>query len=250
MPLKSDLLDADASVYWAVSNLPMFEERLNAWVKENFCLDVKKNLENFEHDGLIAVQKEPIPLIFNAEAGAYINAIRSSLDILATSIGARDGFTRHDKIYFPIANSPEHFYRRQFAGKEFFESISKKHQATIERLQPYYRGNTALFTLNKLDIMRKHRRLLTTQAGPTSLTYTGGDRELIFFGDIPETRTRRISGSEILLAYLGPGSKLPQMSFVANVVFDEGDVLKGLGVVSMLRRFADIANEVIGAFDF
>lgn len=38
------------------------------------------------NDMVVAVEKEPLPLSFNVEVGAYINAIRSSLDILATAM--------------------------------------------------------------------------------------------------------------------------------------------------------------------
>jgi hypothetical protein len=250
MPSAHDLLDATASVDWAVSNFPSFEARLNGWLKANLDLVVKNLPSNAGKDGLILVQKEPIPRLLNAEVGAYINSIRTSLDVLATAIARRDNFTLGDNIYFPVASSQEVFERREFKGKEFFKALSTKHRAIIESVKPYPQGNNALWTLHKLDVTRKHKRLLTVRADADSLTYTGGNRELIFFGDVPGTRTKRLSENEILLAYVGPGSKNPEMQFAADIVFDEAPLLEGLRVTTMLEFFAQNAKAIIDAFDF
>jgi len=87
--MRDDLLHAQAAVDWAVSNLPSFQERLYAWIAANIHIFLKETEPQIPHNVLVAVQKEPLPLTFNVEAGAYINVIRSSLDILAVALARR-----------------------------------------------------------------------------------------------------------------------------------------------------------------
>lgn len=57
---------------------------------------------------------KPPPLVINAEAGAIINMIRSSLDLLAAALAERsgtisNGTVRIDDVYFPIRPSVQSF---------------------------------------------------------------------------------------------------------------------------------------------
>ena len=57
-----------------------------------------------------------MPLAFSVEAGAYINAIRSSLDILAMALVRRHGLAiPEDKVSFPFFRTEEAF-RKQRGG--------------------------------------------------------------------------------------------------------------------------------------
>jgi len=48
--------------------------------------------ENF--NPVVAVEKELLPIAFSVEVGAYINCIRSGLDILAMALVRRSGLRR------------------------------------------------------------------------------------------------------------------------------------------------------------
>ncbi len=88
--MRADLLDALASVDWAESKLPAFEARLEAWLDGNIDITVVDNPSPATHDSVVAREKGFLQLELGVEAGAYINAIRSSLDILACAIGKRE----------------------------------------------------------------------------------------------------------------------------------------------------------------
>ena len=54
---------------------------------------------------IVAVEKEVLPLSFVVEVGAYINSIRSSLNVLATALAYRYQMPKPEDVYFPIAGS-------------------------------------------------------------------------------------------------------------------------------------------------
>ena len=100
--MRDDLLAARASVDWAVAQLPAFQSRLDAWLKGNIDVVVKELPADTPNNVILAMEKEPLPLAFQVEAGAYINTIRSSLDILAATLAQRHCPALIDDSYFPI----------------------------------------------------------------------------------------------------------------------------------------------------
>jgi hypothetical protein len=124
--MRDDLLHAQASIDWAVSNFPTFEKRLNTWVEGHFDIIIKESDSGASHNSLIAIEKEPLPFTFNVEAGAYINAIRSSLDILATALAYRYEMPCRikTKAYFPVAKDASEFISgRGYKGSEFVNGL-------------------------------------------------------------------------------------------------------------------------------
>lgn len=244
--MKDDLLDADASVRWAVSNLPSFEQRLKAWVDDNIHMSVMELPSEPGKDALIMVERERLPYAFNAEAGAYINAIRSSLDMVASALAERDMVIPKDKVYFPVAGNAAEFAAGNYKGSKFVNSLCGTNRKIIEAIRPYKGGNNLLFFLHELDVMRKHRRLLKVRVSPLTLTYSGAGLEL--FGDLPETRTRRIAPDATLLAFLTERGKQPELKLSALVSFDEANF--GFDAVVAIKLLAETADTIINAFDF
>jgi hypothetical protein len=76
------------------SQLPSFKERLEAWIKANIYTAIREMEENPTHNLVVACEREPLPFAFTVEFGAYLNVLRSALDILACTIAARHGVTR------------------------------------------------------------------------------------------------------------------------------------------------------------
>ena len=87
--MRDDLLSAQACVDWAVSHFPPLEKRLQEWVDANVEAHIKELEVSSPNDLIVATEKEPLPLAFNVEVGAYVNVLRSSLDIVATALAYR-----------------------------------------------------------------------------------------------------------------------------------------------------------------
>jgi hypothetical protein len=146
--MRADLLDAQASVDWAVAQFESLENRINSWLHLNVSARVKETDPPATHDVVVAVEKESLPLSFNVEVGAYINAIRSSLDLLATALAERHGMPKPEDAYFPIANSAVAFGSGNYKGAKFIKGLPATEREIIERLEPYKGGHKLLWPLH------------------------------------------------------------------------------------------------------
>jgi hypothetical protein len=247
--MRGDLLEAKACVDWAMSNLPAFETRLEAWLDDNIEIAFRDAPPPATHDIIVAFEKDELPLAFSVEAGAYINAIRSSLDVLACVVGKREAFLEPDNIYFPIAGSLDSFTTGDYPGSKFIKNISADHRLVFEKYKPYKGGNDDLWSCHQLDITRKHKRLLGIYLRAARSWVTGYNLRETF----QSAAVAFIPGGpgETILGLLLKGAPRPQVNYTARVCFNEAAAaMPGAPVVPAMRGFARIALDVINAFDF
>jgi hypothetical protein len=168
--VRDDLLDARACIDWTLAQFPILEERVNSWLKLNVVVEVE---DAGPSNVLVAVQREELPRSFNVEIGAYLNTVRSSLDILASTLATRYGICAPEDAYFPITKSETAFRVPGSRSATFFLGLPPAERSRLEALKPYQGGNDDLWSLHRLDIMRKHRRLLTVIAEPDFFSVEG-----------------------------------------------------------------------------
>lgn len=73
------------------------------------------------------------------------------------------------------------------AGIEGKRWLSKRERATIKSLKPYPGGDDAIWPLHRLDILRKHHRLIAVQPDIRGFCWASGDGarpQLIWGGGI------------------------------------------------------------------
>ena len=170
--MRADLLEAQASVDWAFGQLLPFKQRLEAWLKANVVTEVRDVPPPATHNPIVALEKELLPIAFSVEAGAYINAIRSGLDILAMALVKRHSLEiPEERVMFPMYRSEAGFLAQ--SGGPLVQHLPDEDRARITSLKPYPEGNPALWALHRLDIVRKHRRLLDVQLRPIHLSMAG-----------------------------------------------------------------------------
>jgi hypothetical protein len=246
--MRDDLLDAKAAIDWTESQLPAFDGRLSAWLDQNIEIVIKDTPPPATHDVVVAREKALLPLVFSVEAGAYINTIRSSLDILACVIGKREMVLDPGSIYFPVADSADHFARGDYKGFEFVRQLSADSRNIIENFKPYCRGNDTLWALHKLDIMRKHKRLLDTYVRPARSWVQGfGLREI--WAPIG-TGFMDAGNGESAIGLLLKGAECPKINYTASVCFSETiPTMSSASVTKAITRFAAMARTFIAAFD-
>jgi hypothetical protein len=243
--MREDLLHAKASVDWAVSHFPAFQARLDEWCSANVDVDIKKLPDNIPNNLIVATEKGPLPLAFNVEFGAYVNAIRSSLDILASTLAARHCPVLVDDAYFPVASSAQAFAAGKFKGNKFVRALPAEERGIIESLNPYQGGNPTLFPLHRLDILRKHVRLLSVMVTPARL---GMRREAFPFFHPVSTGWMRSSDEETVLGLISKNAPDPELDFSAQVVLNE-TTYSGRTVIDALQNFAAVATMIIWRFD-
>lgn len=171
--MRDGLLDAQASVDWAVAQFEHLGTRLEAWryerpynISEEPHPEMGKKLVGFSNI------KMP-PRILNAEVGAIINSLRSSLDVLVNALARRNGHTCVKDTQFPISPSRADFFKGKHAGRKQIKRLSDADRAVIESLEPWRGGyNPLLSALHDIDNARKHRRLIGVSAAPQWLFVT------------------------------------------------------------------------------
>ena len=107
---------------------------------------IKELPDNTPNNIVLLTEKEPLPIAFQVELGAYINAIGSSLDILACTLSERHCPSLIDDTYFPVASSQAHFHTWNFKGNKFVKALPAKERGIIEICLNLTREGMASFT--------------------------------------------------------------------------------------------------------
>src|SRR6202021_558411 len=97
---------------------------------------------------------------------------------LALALVRRYGLDiKEDQVYFPIFRSEAAFNNPDSSGRKFLNALPELDRQLIESLKPYNGGGQGLWALHHLDILRKHRRLLSVELHPISLSLQGTLKE-------------------------------------------------------------------------
>src|SRR3954447_11355583 len=102
--MRDDLLDAQAAVDWAVAQIPLLQNGFLEWNKNPYSVFVEPDAKTGGY-AVVARQRIPFPLTFNAWAGAIVNSLRSALDLVAAALATRNGHKPSANTHFPIFGS-------------------------------------------------------------------------------------------------------------------------------------------------
>jgi hypothetical protein len=251
--MRDDLQHAQASVDWAESNFPLLKKKLDAWLRDNVHLAIREQPPNIPNNVVVVAEKEPFPLAFQVEAGIYLNAIRSSLDILACVLANLHCQELIDDTYFPVAPSKAIFLSgKGYKGDKFIKALPAKERGIIEALNPYrgQDGNHLLCALHDLDIVRKHQRLLSAEVSPRTFVVSGWGRTIDAFIPVSAglVRTGPDETTIGLLAKSAP--EQPHIKLTPQVSLSETAYLPRREVITALYEFARFAKAIIRDFDY
>ena len=248
--MRPDLAYAQASLDWAISNLPSLEERLNLWCKDNIKTIIVKTQDDVPNDVIVAVEKSPFPLAFSAEAGAYINAIRSSLDVLAWAIFKRDLLLHPDEVYFPVAGSEADWKCGNYKGSKFISQLGGTERSVFESLKPYKGGNEMLYFLHHLDITRKHTRLLNAGFVPQRISIIGNFKRTEFTPLNHPDGFVTVGNGETILGLWAKSAAKPKLHLVPEIFVTEPELELNAPIMPLLGELARHTEAIIKAFDY
>ena len=242
--MRPDLLDAQAAIDWTKAQLPSFEQRLDAWMDDNLYVRVKETEPDTADNVVEIAHREFFPLSFNVEVGAYINTIRSALDMLATSLYLRNGgeYSRRDKIYFPIVKTASNLEKNRH-WKELKTELPVNELRIIEELEPWNGGHKFLYPLHQFDNRRKHQRLIFASIVPTQFTIKARN------GFTPLSSGAIEDYDKTVIGLIKKGSPEPDIIFTPKVFFFETDILPKKPVIRTLYEFAGSVNAIIKLFN-
>jgi hypothetical protein len=252
--MRDDLLDAQAAIEWAIPQIPLLQEALFGWTKAHrYELRIEPYSGLGGGNALVAYQPASLPRIFNAWAGAIINSLRSSLDLLAAALAARNGVKPSADTHFPIFGSDQEMID-PVTGIEGKKWLSKRERAAIKALKPYEGGDYAIWPLHQLDIRRKHERLIFANVDPSGFYWErgrpGGEHGFFMTGGLmPLQRSENKTILAMIPAHVLPAPEGDE-HITAHVTFNE--VALGLTdqeVTATLHRFSDRVREILGEFN-
>jgi hypothetical protein len=249
--MRDDLLDAQASVDWAVAQIPLLQQSLIDWQRGYPYAISRERDPKSDGDIVVAIQQTPLPLTFNAWFGAIFNSLRSSLDLLAAALAARNGEKTNRHRHFPIFDSLHDMIDPVIGidGPERKKWLSQSERAAIKSLNPYKGGDATIWPLHQLDILRKHERLLSANPDVINSMMLGTARMKIG-GAAPleridnKTILHRLGRGEFFAASKGNTLLALEVTF-NEAAFD----IAGEHVIGVTRRFAGRTNEIIKMFD-
>src|SRR5208282_820791 len=163
--MRDDLSDAQVAVDWGKAQIKLLERRFLAWQAASVEIAFEQSDTDPSKKMAVAIEKVPFPLIIHAEAGAIINSLRSSLDILAASLARRNGVVPGHDTHFPIYRSAQEAID-PVAGIEGKKWLSEAEVGIVKSIYPHEGRDSYPWTLHQLDIKRKHERLITLGTRP------------------------------------------------------------------------------------
>ena len=242
--MRDDLLDAYAAVDWAVAQLPAIRQQFEAWLKAPpYFLVIEPCPEVGQRHFKLGINR-PLPPTLNAGVGAVTNSIRTSLDLLASSLAARNGKSPSADRHFPIYSSV-HDFIDPLNAKQRKDWLSERERCLIEKLKPYDGGNDLLFALHRLDVMRKHERLIAVHLVPTSahIAPESSLRDVHFPTPWPGFKDGAV------IAWTPIDAPDSDVDIAADIAFNEACFLTNKPVMTTLRQFAGLAESIIQLFE-
>jgi hypothetical protein len=247
--MRDDLLAAQAAVDWAVAEIPRIQSGFLEWQQKNQYPVVQEPHPDGGGDAAVVYDKS-LPLIYNAWAGAIVNSLRSSLDLLAAALAYRNGKKPNPQRHFPIFDSLNSFIDplTGIDGVERKKWLSDSERTAIKALRPYKGGDDTIWPLHELDILRKHERLIS--ADPEIGGYFMMGRHIVVSGAKAiqrlenKTILRRLAPGEVLNASQG------NTLLAVHIMLNEAPLgIANEEAITTLRRFAKRCDEIISLFD-
>ncbi len=242
--MLDDLLDAQAAIDWAVAQIPCLEERLVAYERRRpYDIAMEADPDQSGHILMVFYSLGPPDAILNAEVGAIINSLRTSLDLLFAALVERNGMVADRGTYFPITPDASNFLGA-VEKHEAENRLSQTEAATIKNIRPYKGGNDTLYLLHHLDLKRKHRKLIEIRPRPGSV-------QMPMY--CPHTAVWNHLEDKSILLRFPPGTTFlatkDNTQITIQVVIYEPSL--GIGyapIIPALRHLAEIAQAVVTSF--
>jgi hypothetical protein len=238
--MRNDLLDAQAAVDWAISDIPILERKIKLW-RDNHPYSLVGDLNSQPGKKIIRLSNvKPIPAIIAAEAGIIIHSIRSSLDILTVTLAERNGAICPTDTYFPIWNDANSFNNLMDPVGKKIKRLSTSDQAIIKNLKPYKGVNNHIAILHELDLTRKHRRLLSVSNALDCVLISNN----VVFTPVWEGFNNNA------IVAIGPiDASERDITLDLEVRFTKPGIISFKPIIKVLNDFASLAISIIKLFD-
>ena len=206
------------------------------------------------------VSVREVPPMIDVIGGEVLQSLRSALDHLAYQlvlVGTGQSGPFHH-VYFPIFNSAQEY---QTGKTRQIQGMRQDAIDAIDAVKPYKGGNDALWQLHRLNIVDKHRLLVTVGSsfesvdiGPTMMRGLRGimpdDQEIpdlaLFLR--PEDNLFPLKADDELFIDQPDAEPNKNQQFTFSVVLSEPGVIEGESLVETLHQMVDLVDHLIPIF--
>jgi hypothetical protein len=193
-----------------------------------------------------AANVEPVPPVIAAVAGDAIHNLRSVLDHLAVHLffvgpNRAAGPSKHDAFY--IADDSKEFESRL---NGVIQDLRPDAADALRSIEPYKGGKGhRLWILHRLDIIDKHRLLMTIASTLKSVSIVHKNTPNVL--PTPLSQTKKFlplkAGDELLIGY---GQIAENMQFAFDVALNEPGILECESLLETVKQLNDLVS---GIFD-
>lgn len=202
-------------------------------------------------DDLFVIRfQDQIPTGFPAIIGDAIHDLRAALDLLACDL-VRDNGGDVEDVHFPFCRNKHDF--ENTIKERHIDRASPDIVGIFRSLEPYHRGNDALWAIHELDISHKQKTL-----------HSG-----FYFTGIPNCLIARPDGSPFFSmtnCWIGPikdglticrfpgrvlqGVKTgQQFKGTFQITFGDGQAFHGQSVIPTLHQLAGLVDAIVKTFE-
>lgn len=232
----------------AYTHINEIAAEINAFAQDNPYRIVYEPNEAEGQQVVRARLTKNLPDIVDVYIGETLYNLRSALDQLTCALATLNGCTNFDDVQFPISRSEEVFVRPR--TQEKIRKLSDRAQDMIRGLKPYRGGNEALWILNELCNIDKHRKLIAMGSRLGDITITGGTYGGGFTIGGGPSWTSFEEGIELFRVGITDNpNNHGRIEVALNIAFGEVDEISHVPVISVLSRLVHVVDQVIVHFD-
>jgi hypothetical protein len=239
------------------------EREMRTWVKEGAYRVVSKFDSETGYTLFYLEQSLDIPPEITSLIAETLHSLRSALDNLAYQLfllRRADPLHEGEHVYFPIYDDTEPSKSDPFRRiKPLGEDVVK----VFRTINPCKSGNPLLWALHRLDIVDKHRRVLTStlvhhsifvQDAMKQLVINGGDADILPFVPLPPAfmpsaktgKTAQV-GHIVFVGMPGDEEVNKKLKFTFDVAFDEPGIIEGRSIVETLDKMIPLVDGIISS---
>jgi hypothetical protein len=215
--------------------------------KKPYTLAAKPHpIAEIRHTTLYVAHVDPVPDDISLIVGDAIHNLRSALDYLMWQLVEAGGGVPDRNIYFPIAETAQQY--QSAIGNREIQKITPNALHIISSVQPYQTLDQTLWLLHQLDIIDKHRLLLTVTASMDKWGVDLAKGSNIWFNE--DRFIPLIAGYEVVNIPTGTYNK-PDQEFQlgVDIAFGESEIPEGELVLYTLNKMADFVNGLASKFE-
>jgi hypothetical protein len=242
-------LSARSKIERAKEHIVDLDRRIRLFVEsEPYEIRAKPHLvPQIQHTTLYISRVGEIPDSVPLVLGDALHNLRTALDHTACELVRANGGVPNEHTYFPICDPAQKLTPAIFNGK--VKGMLSAAQVLIRDVQADRTGDRTLWHLHKLDIIDKHRLLLTASVGMKGW----GVEEMTAHGYWFERGMTfsLMEGQEIVNIPTSTYNRQKNEDFKLKleITFGETEVLEGEPILPAVKQMADLIEALVSKFE-